>query len=103
MLLLAADGESTDKERTIVSDEIVRQRCRYVVCAGDECERWRDWVDEIYVSATIQEGSVPDGMTTTWHENETLKSVLEFFRDCANFDEIRPRRLLVVILGGDSA
>lgn len=100
LLLLTTCGEYTDKERTMVCDEIVRQRCRYVVCAGEECEHWHNWIDETYVFATIREGTEPDGMTTTWHENESLESIFCFFRDCAVFDEVRPRRLLVLILGG---
>lgn len=103
LLLLTAGGGLTDNERMMVCDEIVRQRCRYVVCAGEECERWHDWIDETYAFATTREGTEPDGMTTTWHENESLESVLCFFRDCAVFDEVRPRRLLVLILGGPPA
>lgn len=102
LLLVGTDSKTSAEERESVCREIVRQGCRYAVCAGEQCELWHDTIDEEYFAASPDDSPSPDRMMmTTWHAQATLNEVVWYFRHCAIFDEFRPRLLLVLILGGD--
>ena len=74
------------------------------MCAGYECSSWDDWIDVAYLE-TSPDYDPPDStfVMTTWHEEETLGDVAEFFATSARFEGFEPTRLLVVCLGGDDA
>jgi hypothetical protein len=102
LLLVGTDSISSAEEREFVCREIVRQGCRYAVCAGEQCELWHDLIDDAYLAESHDDSPSPDQMMmTTWHTQETLNEVVWHFRDCAISGEFRPRRWLVLIFGGD--
>lgn len=103
LLLLAADPAIEDDEQNALSDEIVRQGCRYAVCTGYQCSKWDDSIDWAFI-ATAPSFSPTDErfVVTTWHENESLRDVVHFFRWNTTFDQFIPKNYLVLILGGDA-
>jgi hypothetical protein len=103
VLLLAADPAITPEERAAVSAELVRQGCRYAVCAGHQCSAWDDAIDWAFL-ATSPTFTPPDErfVMTTWHSDDPLEDVVEFFRWNTTFDDFIPTRFLALILGGEA-
>jgi hypothetical protein len=103
LMLVVADPSVTADERWAVSTDIVRRGCRYVVCTGHDCALWDDSIDWAELQAT--DFSPPDDrfIMTTWHEDDSLEDVAEWFRWRTVFDDFVPTRFLVVLLGGDAA
>lgn len=103
LLLVVSDTSITDDERNFVSDEIIRQGCRYAVCWGHECSRWDDSIDWSEMSR-YPDFKSPDErfVMTTWHEDESLDEVVEFLRWNTAFNHYDTERVLVLILGGDA-
>lgn len=101
MMLVAVDTTITGAERWAVSEQIIRANCRYAVCAGHDCSRWDDSIDEALL-ASDPNFSPPDErfVMTTWHENESLDDVAFFFRRNTSFDDFLAERFLVLQLGG---
>ena len=102
LLLIVADPDISMDEQNSVSEEMVRQGCRYAVCTGYQCSQWDDSIDFAYL------GSDPDFspsdvrfVMTTSHEEEPLEDVVDFFRLCTTFDNFTPHHFFVLILGGD--
>ncbi len=103
LMLVVIDSKITVEEREFISDEIVRQGCRYAVCTGHECSKWDDSIDFAFI-ATDPEFSPPDDrmVWTTWHENELLVDVAEYFRWNTTIANFVPCRFLALCLGGDT-
>lgn len=103
LLLVVIDLSISGDERDALSQQIIAQGCRYAVCTGHQCSRWDDSIDMAYL-ATSPDFSPPDerSVMTTWHENEPLEDVIQFFRFCTTFDNFTPYHFLAVILGGDN-
>lgn len=103
LMLVVADPSVTTEEREAVSVEIIRQGCRYAVCSGHDCARWDDSIDFAYL-ATSPDYSPPDYrfVMTTWHEDEPLEEVANYFRWNTVFDDFVPRQFLALLLGGDA-
>jgi hypothetical protein len=104
LLLAVYDTTVTSEERTALSEQIVRQGCRYAVCTGHECSSWDDSIDLAHMESA-PDLSPPDSefVMTTWHDNESIREVAEFFVHTAKFEGFEPERFLVVCVGGDEA
>jgi len=104
LLLAVYDTTVTSEEQQALSEQIVRQGCRYAVCTGHECSSWDDSIDSAHIE-TDPDLSPPDSkfVMTTWHEQESIGDVAEFFVHAAKFDGFEPERFLVVGVGGDEA
>ncbi|VTS01971.1 Uncharacterized protein OS=Planctomyces brasiliensis (strain ATCC 49424 / DSM 5305 / JCM 21570 / NBRC 103401 / IFAM 1448) GN=Plabr_2303 PE=4 SV=1 [Gemmata massiliana] len=104
LMVVVAGSSVMPAEREVVCAEIVRQGCRYAVCAGHDCPLWEDAIDLAYL-ATSPDFSPPNErfIMTTQHENESLGDVVEFFRCNTAFDQFVPRRFLVLVVGGAGA
>jgi hypothetical protein len=74
------------------------------VCTGHECSSWDDSIDSAHIE-TDPDLSPPDSkfVMTTWHEQESIRDVAEYFVHAAKFDGFEPERFLVVCVGGDEA
>ncbi len=103
LMLVVAVAEITTEERHALSAEIIRQGCRYAVCTGHECSRWDDSIDFAYLE-TSPDYSPPDErfVMTTWHENDSIEDVVEFFRLNTTFDDFVTRHFLAIVLGGET-
>lgn len=103
LMLVVADPTITDDDRYDLSKEFVRQGCRYAVCAGDQCSRWDDSIDIAYIESQGASTSDERFVMTTWHEEESLEDIVDFFRLCTAFDDFTPHHYIALILGGDNS
>ena len=101
LLLVVGDDDILPEEQTSLSEEFVHQGCRYAVCAGVDCSSWDDSIDMVSVLDEVEGRSRPLVMTT-WHDDEPIEEVVEFFARNANWGDRQNDRYLVVILGGSA-
>lgn len=102
-LIVVVDPAITPEERRALSDQLVAQACRYAVCAGFDCSSWDDAIDMASVMAKI-DGTPHFGLVmTTWHEDQTLEEVVEFFQFCVVIDDEQPRHRVAILVGDDEA
>lgn len=103
VLLAVLDESITTEDRSRVSDQLVRQGCRYAVCWGHACTLWDDSIDWSFLE--LHDYEVPDErfVMTTWHENDSIEEVAEFFVFNTSVDEARAVRYALVCLGADAA
>jgi hypothetical protein len=99
LLLVVGDADVTAGEQRALSEELVRQGCRYAVCFGHACSTWDDSIDMVGVMAEI-EGHSPPFVMTTWHEHEALDEVVDFFVDCTEIANGPPERFVILLVGG---
>jgi hypothetical protein len=91
-----------------LAEALLADGCRYAVCAGKQCERWHDIIDEVFVQRHLdQPESVSDAehVMTSWHDGEPPDDVAFFFILNTNFDDLEFDRyvLLHIGQGSDSA
>ena len=98
LLLVLGDGEITPSEQEDLSTKFVRQGCRYAVCFGVACSSWDDSIDMIGVMDEIN-GQPGPFVMTTWHEDESIGDVAEFFALNTTFDDWKPKRFVVLVVG----
>jgi hypothetical protein len=104
LLLVAFDESITADEQSGLSDEFVKRGCRYAVCAGSDCSSWSDSIDMGYLATDPGHGPLDERFVmTSWHDDEPLEAVAEFFVQNTSFDRFEARRFLVVCLGGEPA
>ena len=103
VLLVINRTDISRDEQIQLSDKIVGTRCRYAVCFGYECSSWDDSIDMAHIE-THPDFDPPDEefVMTTWHENEEIEDVVEYFRWNTVFDEFVPKNFLVLFFGSSS-
>lgn len=103
MLLAVFDDAIEPTEQGALSDTFVAQGCRYAVCYGHECSTWDDSIDMSFI-ATDPDYSPPHDrfVMTTWHDDEPIADVAEFFVRNTSFDNFEAVRFVLVALGGTS-
>ncbi len=99
-MLVVNDITMTHYEQAFLSNQIIQQGCRYAVCAGHQCSTWDDSIDMAFLG-TDPDYNPPDDrfVMTTWHEEEPLADVVEWFRWSTSFDDFTPKNFLVLLLG----
>lgn len=100
VLLVVNRRDISSDEQIQLSDKIVQTRCRYAVCFGHECSSWDDSIDMSYIET--HSDFTPrdeDFVMTTWHENEEIEDVVEYFRWNTVFDEFVPKNFLTLFFG----
>jgi hypothetical protein len=103
-LLMVNDTSITPVEQNRLSDQLVRQGCRFAVCAGHDCSSWDDSIDHAFLATESNFNPSDDRrVLTTWHEHEPLGEILEFFRGYTAFGGFTPRHFLILLLGENSA
>lgn len=85
VLLDADDDEWVDEERIReVALSLLEAGCRYVVCYGERSEEVHDLFDDCIVEKTVLgEQADYEGVITTYHTDESVEDVAEFFLNCA--------------------
>jgi hypothetical protein len=78
-----------------ISAKLVSSGCRYAVASGPECTTWDDSIDE----AAIQLLPDDEHIMTTWHDDDTIEEVAEFFALWTTFDDFVPKAFLILGLG----
>jgi len=99
LLLVVGDGDVSPDERAALSEQFVRQGCRYAVCAGSACTLWDDSIDMVGVMDDI-ESRPAQFVMTTWHDEEPVVDVVEFFALNTRFEERVAAAFVVLVLGG---
>lgn len=100
VLLVVNATNITDEEQVRLSDSIVATGCRYAVCTGHECTTWDDSID--YSSILSDPNYDPPDekfVMTTWHEDESIEDVVEYFRWNTVFDDFVPKNFLILFVG----
>jgi hypothetical protein len=101
---VAATDVSID-EQAVLSEAIVAQGCGSAVCAGFQCSTWDDSIDMVSVMAEAEgrpRPSVVDHVMTSWHEDEPIEDVADFFFRHTRIDGIAPDHFAAVIVGGSA-
>ena len=102
LLLIINRKDILYREQKDLSDRIVASGCRYAVCFGFECSSWDDSIDYAFIFSDPNLNPPDDRFVmTTWHENESIEDVVEYFRWNTVFDEFVPKRFLVLFVGDD--
>jgi hypothetical protein len=100
-LLLVVDPTVTSEEKLLLAGQLVRQGCRYAVCAGLDSSTWDDAIDHAGVIADLEDAPSFGFVMTTWHEGEALDDVVEFFFTHAMIDDAEPIHRLAILIGED--
>ena len=103
LCLHISDHTLTGDEQAKLSADIVRQGCRYAVCAGYKCSSWDDSVDMADLERNNWEVRDDTFVMTTWHENESIEDIVFFFLNNTSFDNWIPDNFLVLVLGDERA
>lgn len=80
LTIVEASFNSVSKENLfILAQKLIATKAMVVAAIGENCELFHDIVDEEYVYQEVMDPKfeVP-GIMTTWHNDETLKDVIEF-------------------------
>jgi hypothetical protein len=101
--ILSHDRAQTAEERDKIAAELVASGCRYAVCSGFQSSKWDDAVDLAYLNIS-PEFDPPDEkfVMTSWHEQEPLRQVAEFFVLNTSFDFFEPAAFVIVAIGDDA-
>lgn len=100
VLLVVNDDSITPDEQEGLSQQFVATGCRYAVCFGHECSTWDDSIDYAYLETDPNFDPPEDRFVmTTWHENEPIEDVVEFFCSNTSFDDFVPKKFLILFLG----
>lgn len=76
--------------------------CRYAVCSGYECSKWDDAIDWAFLLPS-DDFNPPDEkfVMTSWHADESIPEVAEFFVRNTAFDNYIPTNFVLVAVGRD--
>jgi hypothetical protein len=103
VLLWVVDPAVTRDEQWRLSVQLVTQGCRYAVCAGHGCSTWDDSIDWAYLESDPN-FNPPDErfVMTTWHEDQSVEEVAEFFAEHTSFADFVAKNYLVLLVGTDA-
>ncbi len=84
-------------------DGLVASGCRYAVCSGYESWKWDDAIDLAFLD-TSADFNPPDEkfVMTSWHDQESLQEVAQFFALNTSFDFFEPAAFVIVAVGDDA-
>jgi hypothetical protein len=102
-VIWACDGSLDLDARCKVLSSLIVTGCRYIVCAGANCERWHDEADETWVMQDIQSDAdhkLPFIQTES-HSHEWPSEVVSWALGQATCDG-RPLTKFVVIVAGEA-
>lgn len=101
--ILSHDRTQTAAERDKIATDLVASGCRYAVCSGYESSKWDDAVDLAFLD-TSPDFNPPDEkfVMTSWHDQESLREVAQFFVLNTSFDFFKPAAFVIVAVGEDA-
>jgi hypothetical protein len=100
--IISNDSVQTFIERESVATALVSTGCRFAVCSGYECPEWDDAIDWAFIHPS-EDFDPPDEkfVMTSWHENESIQEVAEFFVRRTAFDNFIPSNFVLLAVGDD--
>lgn len=101
-IVVACDPNITVEQQAHISTQLVERDCRYMLAWGINASTWDDSVDMAYLN-TDPNFSPPDDrhVMTTWHDNESLDTVVWFALANTNFDSHHFCDFMVVMIGAN--
>jgi len=102
--IIAAESSLSDAEKKRVADSLIGAGCRYAVCSGLDSSSWDDAVDLAYIDR-YPDSDADDSrfVMTTWHDDESLDDIADFFVLNTSFDFFVPEYFLVVGIGSEAS
>lgn len=101
--ILSHDQTRTPEERDEIASDLVASGCRYAVCSGFESSKWDDAVDLAFLDTSADfNPSDEKFVMTSWHDQESLRDVAEFFVSNTSFDFFEPEAFIIVAIGDDA-
>jgi hypothetical protein len=97
--VIAAEPSLSRDDQNRISGELVRQGCRFAVCSGHDCSSWDDSIDYADYSRRPDPADDEGFVMTTWHEDESIEEIAEYFATCTSFDFYCAERWLVLGIG----
>jgi hypothetical protein len=99
LLLVICDPDIPADVQDAISDQIVKTGCRYALCFGFGCSTWDTSIDSSSLRA-----NTPDErfIMTTWHDDEPIEDVVDFWWWNTTFDDYVPENFGVFIIGSDT-
>ena len=77
--VLVSEAEVAQMTMWETARTLVGSGCLYALAWGQDCEAWRDAIDDAYLEATNYEEVAPARQVlSTWHEDEELDEVFWF-------------------------
>jgi hypothetical protein len=99
--VVASDETLTNDERHTISAQLVAAGCRYAVCSGIDCSGWDDALDWAYLETCADYDPKDENFVmTSWHEDEDIATIANFFAWNMAFDEWVASELIVIAVGG---
>lgn len=102
-LLLVLDPAVTKAEQKALAEQLVAQACRYAVCAGFDCSSWDDAIDWASVMTEVEGRPGHGFVMTTWHPDQSLEEVVDFFQRHVSIDDNPPVHRVAILVGEDQA
>lgn len=99
LLLVVGDEDVTPEEQSDLSEQFVRSGCRFAACAGVRCSTWDDSIDMVGVMDQVDGKEAPFVMTT-WHEDQSLQDLAEYFARDMAYDDWRAENFVALVVGG---
>ena len=97
-LIVNNDADISSSDQYAISLALVRFGCRYAVCMGHDCSSWDDSVD--YANMELDPELTPEKFVmTTWHDNESIDSIANFFLNTTSFNDNTFVNFLVLSIG----
>ena len=104
-LIWNTGGGWSEDQRSDLVQAILDTDARYAVCGGVDCEQWHDDLDQAFIQRYLGDEAAQNEhfLMTTWHTAESPEEVAFYFVHNTDFDHHEFKRLLLVVLGADSA
>lgn len=102
LLLASRDPLVPQAQMMDVASAIISSGCRWVCCAGDDCELWHNAIDFASVSRSHDSIlSEEQDVMTTDHKGENWHDMVWFLFNCADTEATELKRFLILTLSGD--
>ena len=98
LLLVISDPNISPAVQRAISQDIVRTGCRYALAFGCTCSTWDDSIDLASIEAEVPENRF---VMTTWHEDEPIEDVVDFWWWNTAFDDFVPGNFGVFHIGSN--
>ena len=88
VLIIEADFESADnKTLEKLARKIIDCNVMEIASVGKGCEDFHDLIDHVYVIKNLDDFDNIPTLITTWHNDELLEEVEEYYIDCFRLNE----------------
>jgi len=101
-LIVNNDQQISTSDQNAISLALVKFGCRYAVCMGHNCSTWDDSVD--FANMELDPELTPEKFVmTTWHADDSVDSIANFFLNCTSFNDNTFDNFLVLSIGRNDA